>query len=53
MSVVDHLVETKTALELAKMVYLLTVDNCALRDKVHELKHQIFWMQHQPANKEE
>lgn len=42
-SFTDHLCETKTKLELAKMLVQVAKENAALRDRVGELTHRIFW----------
>jgi hypothetical protein len=42
-SFVDHLLETRTPLELARMLVQTARENAALRDKVSELQHALFW----------
>lgn len=43
MSHLDHLMDARTKLELAKMLVQTAKENAALRDKVDELQHKIFW----------
>ncbi len=43
MSFLDHLLATRTKEELARMLVQTAKENAALRDKVGELKHTIFW----------
>jgi hypothetical protein len=45
MSLVEHLLETRTPLELAKLLAQTAKENAALKDEVDALKHTIFWME--------
>jgi hypothetical protein len=44
MSIIDHLVETRTALDLARDLVKVAKDNAALLNEVHRLKHELFWL---------
>ena len=44
MSFVDHLYQTRTPLELAKLAVQVAKENATLRDQVDALKHELFWM---------
>lgn len=43
MSLVDHLLATRTPLELAQLAYATARDNALLRDRIHALEHELFW----------
>ncbi len=43
MGFLDHLMATRTKEELARMLMQTAKENAALRDKVGELKHALFW----------
>ncbi len=45
MSFVDHLLESRTPLELAKLLVQTAKENVALKDQIDALKHQIFWLE--------
>lgn len=44
MSLVAWLLSNRTTLQLAKELAQLAHDNAALRNRVHELEHEVFWM---------
>lgn len=44
MSLVEHLLETRSPLDLAKLAAATAKENAALKDRVHELEHELFWM---------
>lgn len=48
MSLVDHLLETRSALELAKLAAKLAKENVELKDKVDALEHELFWLKANP-----
>jgi cell division protein FtsB len=43
-SLVDFLFAERTKLELAKELAQTAKENAALRNQVHALEHEIFWM---------
>jgi hypothetical protein len=43
MGLVEHLLNTRTPLELAKLLAATAKENAHLRDKVHALEHELFW----------
>lgn len=53
MSLVDYLLENRTPLELAKELAKTAKENAALRDQVHALEHQVFWMKVAERNGEQ
>lgn len=44
MSLVEHLLDTRTPLELAKMLAAEARDNARLKDQVGHLERELFWM---------
>ena len=44
MSTVDHLLETRTPLELAKDLVRKAKENVVLRDTAGRLEHEVFWL---------
>src|SRR5471032_1345501 len=44
MSLVEHLMETRTPMDLAKELARTAHDNAELRRRVHELEVQQFWL---------
>jgi hypothetical protein len=44
MSLVDFLFEKRTKLELAKELAKTAHENAALRNRVYELEHELFWL---------
>lgn len=44
MSLVDHLHQTRTPMELAKELAAKAHENAALKNRVHALEHELFWM---------
>ncbi len=52
MSLVEYLLETRDKLELAKELARAAKENAALKDRVHELEHELFWMKAVERNKE-
>lgn len=45
MSLVDHLFATRSPLELAKLAAGQAKEIAALKDRVHQLEHELFWVQ--------
>lgn len=52
MSLVDQLMATRTALELAKELAQTAKENAALREKVTRLECELFWLKAVPTIKE-
>jgi len=52
MSLVDHLLATRTPLELAKMLAATARDKALLQDRVGALEHELFWMKAVERNQE-
>lgn len=44
MSLVDHLLANRTPLELAKLAAHEAKDNARLRDELHAVKTELFWL---------
>lgn len=44
MSHTDHLLATRTPLELAKLLAATAKENAALKDRVFALEHEVFWL---------
>lgn len=44
MSLVDFLFKERTKLELAKELAATAKENAALKNEVHRLEHELFWM---------
>jgi hypothetical protein len=44
MSLVDYLYKNRTQMELAKELAAKAHENAALKNRVHELEHELFWM---------
>lgn len=43
MSLYDYLMDTRDKTSLAKEVVKLAHENAALKNRVHELEHELFW----------
>jgi hypothetical protein len=52
MSLVDHLLASRTPLELAKLAASEAKDNARLRDELSAAKHELFWMKVAELNSE-
>lgn len=52
MNLVDYLLKYRTPLELAKELAAKAHENAALKNRVGELEHQLFWMQVAERNSE-
>lgn len=50
MSLVDHLLDTRTPLELAKLAVNEAKDNARLRDELHVAQVELFWMKSAERN---
>lgn len=44
MALYEHLLATKTKEELAKLLVKHAHENAALKNEVHRLEHEVFWM---------
>jgi len=44
MSLVDYLHKNRTPMELAKELAAKAHENAALKNRVHALEHELFWM---------
>lgn len=44
MTLAEHLLKTRTPFELAKELAAIAKENAALKNRVHALEHELFWM---------
>ena len=44
MNLTEYLLKTRTPLELACELAAQAKENAALKDRIHALKHELFWM---------
>lgn len=50
MSLTDYLLESRSKLELAKELTAMAKENAHLKNRVHELEHELFWMKSTERN---
>lgn len=52
MSLVEHLLESRSPLELAKELAAMAKENAHLKNRVFELEHEVFWMKATERNQD-